>query len=128
MQENNTFEFTYTAPTEAEKKQIESIRSRYSEHVEGYNEKLARIKQLDRHVQGVATATSLTVGILGCLTFGLGMAMVLEWSLIIPGVAVAIAGTAPMLFAYPAYKLLISRGKKKYGEEIIRLSGELLGE
>jgi hypothetical protein len=33
-----------------------------------------------------------------------------------------------MVFAYPAYKWLLTKNKAKYGAEIIKLSEELLNE
>ncbi len=121
------FEYTYSAPTEEEKKQIESIRREYS-----FNEKtlspFERLKKLNAKVKNTATAVSLIFGVVGCLVFGTGLTMVLEWQIWLYGIITMLVGIIPMLLAYPAYNLTLSRGKKKYGEEIIKLSDELLNK
>ena len=119
------FEYTYSAPTEEEKKQIESIRREYL----GEGKTLSpfeKLKKLNAKVKDTATIVALIFGIVGCLVFGLGLTMVLEWQIWILGVVLMTIGTIPMLIAYPAYNLTLSRGKKKYGKEILELTEELL--
>lgn len=119
------FEYTYSAPTEEEKKQIESIRCEYL----GEGKTLSpfeKLKKLNAKVKDTATIVALIFGIVGCLVFGLGLTMVLEWQIWIWGVVLMTVGTIPMLIAYPAYNLTLSRGKKKYGKEILELTEELL--
>lgn len=119
------FEYTYSAPTEEEKKQIESIRREYL----GEGKTLSpfeKLKKLNAKVKDTATIVALIFGIVGCLVFGLGLTMVLEWQIWIWGVVLMAVGTIPMLIAYPAYNLTLSRGKKKYGKEILELTEELL--
>lgn len=119
------FEYTYSAPTEEEKKQIESIRREYL----GEGKTLSpfeKLKKLNAKVKNTATIVALIFGIVGCLVFGLGLTMVLEWQIWIWGVVLMAVGTIPMLIAYPAYNLTLSRGKKKYGKEILELTEELL--
>ncbi len=121
------FEYKYVAPTEAERKEIRSIRRRYEGETQRES-KLSRLRRLDKSVKTTATAVSLGVGILSCLVFGAGMSMVLVWESVLGGVLLSAVGIAGMIAAYPAYKRLFRRGKKKYGEEILRLSEELLNE
>ncbi len=123
----STFEFHYSAPTDAERREIESIRRRYSEADASPEYKLARLRLLDARVRSLATALSLIAGILGALIFGLGIAMILEWNLLGAGILVASLGILPILAAYPLYGRAIAYGKKKYSAEILRLSEELLG-
>lgn len=120
------FEYTYTAPTEEEKKQIESIRRQYGTGGNSGESKVERIKELDAKVKNPATAWALVLGVLGCLTFGGGLTMILEWSIWFGGIAVMAVGCLPMLLAYPVHQWLLKKGKKKYGEEILRLAEELL--
>ncbi len=124
--EKNTFEFTYSAPTEREKKQILSIRKQYEETKECGEDAFARIKALDAKVKNTAICVSLILGIVGCLTFGLGLTMILEWNQWTWGIVLMVVGCIPMAFAYPAHHWLFARGKRKYSAEIIRLSDELL--
>lgn len=122
----NTFEYTYSAPTEREKKMIENIRRQYSDEVTTSEDKIARVKYLDAKVKNAALIWALTLGIVGILIFGTGMTLVLEWHQWLWGVFVGAVGCVPMLLAYPVYQGLVKRGKKKYGEEILRLTEEIL--
>ena len=124
---DNQFNYKYTAPTEEERKEIDSIRRQYS--AQGKTEtKLEKIRRLDSLVKNTATVSSLCVGIVGCLIFGIGITMILEWTIIPWGILLAVIGSVPMALAYPLYKKLLSKGKQKYGEEILKLSEELLNE
>ena len=120
------FNYTYSAPTEEERREIESIRSAYTggEHAR----KLERLRSLNKHVRNMPKCVALTLGVVGVLIFGLGMTMILEWSVLAGGVAVAALGVLPMAFAAPAYNLVLKREKEKHKEEIMRLSEELLNE
>ncbi len=120
------FRYTYTAPTEEERREIESIRAAYRKDVR--SEKLERLRRLNARVKNAAMSVALTLGVLGLLVFGLGMTMILEWGILAGGVAVSAAGVLPMAAAAPAYNFVLRRGKEKYGEEIVRLSEELLGD
>ncbi len=124
MQENR-FHYTYTAPTEEERKEIDSIRRQYTADGEAEG-RLVRLRRLHARVKNGATSLALCLGIGGCLLFGLGLAMVLEWKVIVWGVLVAAVGALPMACAYPVYTWRLKRNKAKYGGEIIKLSEELL--
>ena len=125
--DNNKFSYTYYAPTEAERREIESIRRQYKEESNEEN-KLARLKKLHSGVIGRATVVSLIFGVVGLLIFGLGMSLVLEFQMTVVGIILSMVGVVPIILAYPIYNVIMNRGKKKYGEEILRLSEELLGE
>ena len=125
--DNNKFSYTYSAPTEAERREVESIRRQYKTDT-AVESKVDRLRKLHSRVMGVASSASLAVGIIGLLIFGLGMAMVLEFGMIIGGIIVSSVGICPILLAYPIYNIVVKRGKKKYGDEILSLSEEILGE
>ena len=124
MKDNN-FEYTYTAPTEEERREIESIRRQY-EAKDETKSKIERVRQLDSFVQNFSVIIALVLGIMGTLIFGLGMSMVLVWNIEIFGIIVGAVGIIPMTAAYPVYVTTLRRNKKKYGEEILRLSEEIL--
>lgn len=123
---DNRFAYTYRAPTQEERQEIESIRSAYAS--DGRTEKLAELRRLNRRVRNVPMAIALTLGIIGVLVFGLGMSMVLAWNLLGGGIAVSAVGILPVVLAAPAHNLILRREKKKFGPQILRLSDELLGE
>ncbi len=118
------FHYVYTAPTKEERKEISAIRSQYVE--EKADDKLTRLRKLDKRVKNVANCVGLVVGIVGCLTFGLGMSLVLVWQNWLWGGLASALGGGVMTAAYPLYKAALKRGKEKYGEEILRISDELL--
>ena len=124
---SDKFDYKYSAPTEEERREIDNIRRQYTPRDKSKT-RLERLKKLDAKVKNTALAVSLTVGIVGCLIFGLGLTMVLEWNLLLWGVIVAAAGAIPMIFAYPLHKYALKKGKQKYAEEILKLSDELLNE
>ena len=54
--------------------------------------------------------------------------MVLEWNIVLWGVIVSIVGVIPMAIAYPVYKFVLNKYKKRYGDEILKLSDEILND
>lgn len=130
MEDKKTeFEYTYSAPTEQERKEIESIRRQYqAQPVSDREEKLNRLRKLDSFVKNSATTVALILGVVGLLIFGLGMTMVLEWELYIWGVVVGTVGLTPIMIAYPVYNLMLNKNKEKYGEQILTLTEQLLND
>ncbi|MBR2337102.1 MAG: hypothetical protein IKA61_04065 [Clostridia bacterium] len=124
---SDQFNYKYTAPTAEERKEIDSIRRQYSPR-EQTETKIERLRRLDALVKNTATVWSLVFGVIGCLIFGLGLTMVLEWANYQFGIPVMVIGSFPMAIAYPIYKGLLKKNKKRYGAEILRLSEELLNE
>ena len=124
---NEQFNFKYTAPSQEERKEIDSIRRQYlsQEHLET---KMERLRRLDALVKNTSIIWALVLGVVGTLIFGLGLTMILEWNIWFWGIMVMLFGSVPMAIAYPVYKLALNKGKAKYGDEILRLSEELLNE
>ena len=124
---NNQFNFKYSAPSQEERKEIDSIRRQYAPQ-EKTETKLERLRRLDGLVKNTAIIWSLVLGVVGTLVLGLGLTMILEWSIWLWGIVLMVIGSVPMAIAYPVYKLALNKGKVKYGDEILRLSEELLNE
>lgn len=124
---SNQFNFRYTAPTEEERKEIDSIRRQYAPQ-EQTETKLERLRRLNSLVKNTALIWSLCLGIVGCLLFGLGLTMVLEWDILVWGILLMVVGALPMAIAYPVYKMVLQTYKNRYGDEILRLSEDLLNE
>lgn len=125
MNGEDKFDYTYSAPTENERREIESIKKQYVP-VTTKEDKLAELRKLNNRVTRPPLIICLIIGIGGILIMGLGMTMVLEWDIIIWGIIVGLIGAAIAAVSYPVYKLLLNRNKKKYGRQIIDLSNELL--
>lgn len=125
--ENNQFNYTYSAPTEEERKEIASIRKQYVP-VEKTETKLERLRRLDKLVKNTPTIVAITLGTVGSLIFGLGLAFILEWNIWLWGVICMAIGSIPMAISYPVYKWILKRYKRRYGTEILKLSEEILNE
>ncbi len=121
----NKFNYTYTAPSDEEKREIYKIRDKYLLDPSG-NKKYDELKKLDAKVNGVPKIISITLGVVGVLIFGTGMAMVLEWGCIIGGIIVSSVGIIPLGFANVMYNIVLKKMKDKYGQKIIDLTDELL--
>lgn len=128
MNINDKFSYTYSAPTEEERREIEEIRRVYTAAEPRKENKLERLRALHQRAQRPALIAALSLGIAGVLLFGLGMSMTLVWDLFAGGTAVAAAGLAAAIAARPVFGALLKRGKRKYGAEILRLTDELLQE
>ncbi len=119
------FEFSYSAPTEEERREIEAIQSRYSPKTKSQT-KIERLRQLDNKVKNAPTIVGICLGVIGLLVFGVGLTMALEWNLLAWGIVVGLLGCVPMGFAYFAHNKVHEKMKKKYSGEILKLSEELL--
>lgn len=125
------FEYTYVAPTNEERKEIENIKNSYLSKKETESQtKLSRLRSLDMKVKNTPGIIALTFGIIGILIFGLGLSIILEIKTIpmFIGIICAIVGTILMIVAHPINKMVYNNLKKKYGPQIISLSEELLNE
>ena len=97
----NKFEYTYSAPKNAE---IEKIRKKYAPQTSAES-KLEQIKKLDSSVESEAVGCALGIGIPGSLILGLGMSCCMVWTdLFILGIIVGIIGMIMCGAAYPIYK------------------------
>lgn len=122
---DDKFTYSYSAPTQSERREIENIKSRY-EILEKEQSKLERLKALDKKVKNVPLIISLTVGIAGILIFGFGMTLAMQWEYYVAGVIVGIVGAAVMGANAFLHKFVSKKMKDKYGAEILKLSDELL--
>ena len=127
MNDSDKFSYTYSAPTEEERREIEDIRSAYAPAAKS-EDRLAQLRTLNERATRPARIAALTLGIGGILLFGLGMSMTLAWELIAGGIVVAVIGMLATIGANPVRRALLNLGKRKYGAEILRLTDELLGE
>lgn len=124
MENNATFNYTYSAPQHQE---VQAIRKKYLPREES---KLEELKRLDHDVQCSGMIQSLSVGIIGCLVFGLGMCMAMKviGDSMVLGVIVGIIGAAIMLPAYSVYRSVSGKVKAKLTPRILELANELSGE
>jgi len=120
------FEYTYSAPTEEERKEIENIRREYSACDKARSD-IEMLKKLDFKVKNPPLVLALTLGICATLIFGLGLTFILEWEKpfgsVIGAAGIILAAVNPFI-----YKAFLSARKNKYKEEILSLADKLLNE
>lgn len=125
MENEEKFNYIYSAPTEEERKEIIAIRNKYipSDNTET---KLDKLRKLNDKVIKLPKIIAIILGIVGVLIFGLGMSMVLEWDIVVWGVVISAIGVIIACVSYPIYNAILKCNKKKFSNEIIMLSDEIL--
>ena len=130
--ENNGFQYTYSAKEQAE---LKRIRDKYTAPTE-VEDKMDRLRRLDASVTNTAQAVSLVFGVIGTLILGFGMSLVMtelaeslgisgDVAMVI-GIIVGIVGGILASLAYPIYNAIVKAKRKKLAPEIIRLTDELM--
>lgn len=122
MENNDKFEYTYSAKQQLE---LENIRKKYLPQEES---KMDRLRRLDESVTRPGTMISIIVGIVGTLIMGFGMCLCLEWSKFVPGVIIGVVGMAILAAAYPIYSKITQKQREKIAPEILRLTDEIENE
>ena len=122
MENDNTFQYTYSAKEQAK---IREIRSKYLPKEEN---KIEQIQRLDASVTQKATMYAIIVGVVGTLLFGTGLSCCMtqtgKWFAL--GIPVGIAGLLVLATAYPLYNHVVQKERKRIAPEILRLTDELL--
>ena len=118
----NGFQYTYSAKEQAE---IKRIRSKYTPKEEN---KMELLRRLDAHVTQKATMYSIIVGVIGALILGTGMSCCLVWggAVFVLGIIIGIIGLAVVGLAYPLYNHTLKKERERIAPEILRLTEELM--
>ena len=129
-EENVKFTYVYSADQQDE---IRKIRQKYQVQEE---DSMSRIRKLDAAVTQKATVVSLVFGVLGALTMGTGMSLIMTnlGSLLgmydsvvwIVGMIAGIIGMILVAFAYPIYSKVLKKEREKVAPEILKLTEELM--
>ena len=120
--ENNSFNYTYSAP---EQQEVKKIREKYLPKEET---KLDQLRRLDESVTKKGMAVSLVTGTLSSLILGIGMCCCMGWGgwLFIPGSVLGTVGIVGVSSAYPMYTKVTKRERERIAPEILRLTDELM--
>ena len=126
------FSYTYSAKDQAE---VRRIREKYVAPTED-EDKMARLRKLDRSVAETAAVISLVLGVIGTLILGFGMSLVLTelgvlmrigmvsaWLI---GILAGVLGSVLVALAYPTYRFVEKKQRQKVASEVLRLTDELL--
>ena len=130
--ENNGFQYTYSANEQAE---LKRIRDKYTAPTK-VEDKMARLRRLDASVTNIAQAVALVFGVIGTLILGFGMSLVMTElaeslglsgdAAMVIGIIIGIFGGILASLAYPIYNAIVKAKRKKIAPEIIRLTDELM--
>ena len=120
--DKRSFTYTYSA---AQQEELERIRRKYLPPEE---DKLAKLRRLDKSALRKGTIAALTVGIVGTLLLGLGMCCTIVWmgAMFIPGIIIGTVGIALVALASPIYAHITKKERERIAPEILRLTDELL--
>lgn len=123
-EKKEVFLYTYSATQQAE---IKTIREKYAPPC-GEEDKMERLRRLDRSVTKQATVVSLVVGVVSTLVMGFGMCCCMVWggALFIPGILIGLVGIAGVCAAYPLYAHITKKQRERLAPEILRLTDELM--
>lgn len=127
MENNHSFEYTYSAE---QQKEVEAIRKKYLPKEEDKMEQLRRLHSIPTQK---AQAASIAIGVLGALILGTGMSLcmtelgaALEHFAMVIGVLAGLIGLVMVALAYPLFNYVLKKERKRIAPEILRLSDELL--
>lgn len=123
------FKFTYSAK---EQEEIEKIRKQYLPQEE---DKMARLRRLDRIPHQKAQSRSLCLGVIGALILGTGMSLTMTqfgnavlgdvWSMVL-GIIAGLLGLVLVALAYPVYNRILKKERQRIAPAILQLTDELL--
>lgn len=111
-----------------EKKYVEKTLKSYEEKEVT---KLDELRALDRKAKKGATIFAYIFGSIGVLILGFGMSVAMKVilnNLMIVGIIVGLVGIAMISGNYFIYEKLLEKSKRKYSEQIKKLSNELLNK
>lgn len=112
---------------------VQKIRTQYTEQE---HTKLDALRALDRRVKAPVTAFAYSFGIVGALMLGSGMSLIMTdigealglAGSMLPGLVIGLAGMAMAIANYPIYRGMMARRRRKYAEEVLALSDELVND
>lgn len=122
MEQNHSFEYTYSA---SQNEEVRKIREKYTSKEET---KMEQLRRLDSSATRKGTVVALIVGILGALIMGTGMSCCMVWAetMLIPGIIIGVAGMTMAGAAYPIYARITAKERERIAPEILRLTDELM--
>ena len=118
----DSFTYTYSAKQQEE---LKRIRQKYLPPEE---DKMAKLRRLDKGATPKGTVAALVIGVMGLLFLGIGLCCAMVWmgALFIPGIIVGVIGIALAALADPLYHCITKKERERIAPEIIRLVDELL--
>ena len=111
---------------------VQKIRTQYTEKE---HTQLDALKALDKKVKKPANVFATIFGSISAVIMGCGMSLVMTdigtvvgiAEPMIPGIIIGVVGLIMAILTYPIYKKILNSRKKKYANEIIKLSDSIMG-
>lgn len=110
---------------------VQKIRTQYTEKE---HTQLDALKELDKKVKKPANVFAYVFGAIGAIIMGGGMSLIMtdigatlgiENTMVI-GIVVGIVGMFIAIINYPVFKRFLASRRKKYADEIIKLSDNIM--
>jgi len=110
---------------------VEKIRTQYTEKE---NTQLDELKRLDAKVKRPVNTFAYVFGSVSAIIMGCGMSLVMTdigqkigmESTMMPGILIGVIGMLLAIVNYPMHKKLLASRKKKYAEQILKLSETII--
>lgn len=110
---------------------VQKIRTQYTEKE---HTQLDALKELDKKVKRPVNIFAYVFGSLSAIVMGTGMSLVMTdigsvigiTSPMVPGIIIGVVGLAMSVINYPIYKKMLNSRKKKYANEVIKLSDSIM--
>ncbi len=110
---------------------VQKIRTQYTEKE---HTQLDALKKLDAKVKRPATVFAYTFGSISAIVMGSGMSLIMTdigatigiENEMAPGIIIGILGMLMAIINYPVYKRMLSSRRKKYADQIMKLSDEIM--
>ena len=110
---------------------VEKIRTQY---MEKESTELDALRELDAKVKRPANVFAYLFGSISAIIMGSGMSLVMTdigatlglESTMMPGVIIGVIGMLMAILNYPIYKKILGSRRKKYADQVIALSNQIL--
>ena len=110
---------------------VQKIRTQYTENE---HTQLDALKDLDKKVKRPANVFAYIFGSIGAIIMGSGMSLVMTeigetigmTNTMVPGIGIGVVGLIMVIINYPICKGILGSRRKKYADEIIALSDEIM--
>lgn len=110
---------------------VQKIRTQYTEKE---HTGLEQLKALDTKVKRPANVFAYIFGSISAITMGSGMSLVMTdigttigiGDPMLPGIVIGVVGMLMAIINYPIHKSILNNRKKKYADQIVKLSDKIM--
>ena len=128
MNQTTTFSYKYSAKENTE---VQEIRKKY---LPEQKSKMEELKELDAKVKRPAGRFAYIFGSISAIIMGVGMSLVMTdigqmiglGETMVLGIVIGVIGMILAIATYPIYKRIFTSRKRKYAEQILELSEEIM--